>query len=225
MVDSVDSVNSKAAFDLLKAGDADGLRRFLEENSDAAEAVDGNGVSLLMHCMYRGLRDLAAVIGRKKTTVDIYEAASLGDKDALKRFAGQPQDVNSHSKDGFTALHFACFFGQPDAAKWLITNGAAVHTVAANPTSVMALHSAASARNLEAARALLENGAPVNARQQAGWAPIHSAAQNGDRAMVELLLQHGGDPTAANDQGKTPAAVAREAGHPEIAALLLEKTS
>ena len=223
MIDSVDSLTSKAAFDLLKAGDADGLRRFLDENPGAAEAVDGNGVSLLMQCMYRGLRDLAGVIARKKTTVDIFEAASLGDKDALKRFAGQRHDVNSHSKDGFTALHFACFFGQPDAAKWLIANGAAVHSVAANPTSVMPLHSAAAARNLEAARALLENGAPVNARQQAGWAPIHSAAQNGDRAMAELLLQHGADPTAANDQGKTPAAVAREAGHNALAALFPEK--
>jgi len=86
----------------------------------------------------------------------------------------------------------------------------------------MPLHSAASARNLEAARLLLEHGAPgiVNARQQGGWVPIHAAAQNGDRPMVELLLKHGADPKLANDEGKTPAMVAREKGHEEIAALL-----
>jgi ankyrin repeat protein len=86
----------------------------------------------------------------------------------------------------------------------------------------MPLHSAASARNLEAVRLLLEHGAPsiVNARQQRGWVPIHAAAQNGDRPMVELLLQHGADPKLANDEGKTPSMVAREKGHEEIAALL-----
>ena len=102
----------------------------------------------------------------------------------------------------------------------LIENGAAVDAVAANPTQVMPLHSAASARNLEAVRLLLEHGAPVNARQQSGWVPIHAAAQNGDRPMVELLLKHGADPALTNADGKTPAAVAREKGHHEIAALL-----
>ena len=88
----------------------------------------------------------------------------------------------------------------------------------------MPLHSAASARNLEAARLLLERGAPgiVNARQHGGWIPIHAAAANGDRAMVELLLKHRADPKLANDEGKTPAMIAREKGHQEIAALLCE---
>jgi ankyrin repeat protein len=84
----------------------------------------------------------------------------------------------------------------------------------------MPLHSAASARNLDAACVLLEHGAPVNARQQGGWAPLHAAAQNGDRPMVELLLKHRADPTLPNDEGKTSAMVAREKGHEEIAVLL-----
>ena len=126
-----------------------------------------------------------------------------------RRFAA----INSRSNDGFTALHFACFFGQPDAARAADRERSAVDAVAANPMKVMPLHSAASARNLEAARLLLEHGAPVNARQQGGWAPIHAAAQNGDRAMVELMLKHGADPKLANDEGKTPAMVAREKGH------------
>ncbi len=117
-------------------------------------------------------------------------------------------------------MHFACFFGQPEAARLLLESEAAVDTVAANPTQVMPLHSAASARNLEAARLLLDQGAPVNARQQGGWVPIHAAAQNGDRPMVELLLQHHADPTIANDAGKTAAMVAREKGHADIASLL-----
>jgi ankyrin repeat protein len=190
-----------------------------------------------MHSIYRGRRDLAELIASKKKALDIFEAASLGRLDRVQQCLRDASAMNSHaidsraidsssidsrSKDGFTALHFACFFGQPQAARLLIETGAAVDAVAANPTQVMPLHSAASARNLEAARLLLEHGAPgmVNARQQGGWVPIHAAAQNGDRPMIELLLKHQADPKVANDDGKTPAMVAREKGHEEIAALL-----
>jgi ankyrin repeat protein len=213
----------ETCFELLQSGDADGLRRILHQDPAASETRDAAGVSLLMHSLYRGRRDLAELIANKKKALDVFEAAALGRLDRLRQcLRDDPSAINSHSRDGFTALHFACFFGQPDAARLLIEGGAAVDAVAANPTQVMPLHSAASSRNLEAARLLLEHGAPVNARQQAGWVPIHSAAQNGDRPMVELLLQHHADPKLANDDGKTPAMVAREKGHAEIAALLDE---
>ncbi|HEY4841818.1 MAG TPA: ankyrin repeat domain-containing protein [Terriglobales bacterium] len=214
-------------FELLKAGDADGLRRILEKDTGACQARDATGVSLLMLCLYRGQRDLADLIaGRKK--LDIFEAAGLGRTDRLKTciddLPSTGGSIDSASKDGFTALHFACFFGQADAVRMLLEHGAGVDVVAANATRVMALHSAASARNLEAAGLLLERGAPVNARQQGGWVPIHAAAQNGDRAMVELLLRHGADPALANDAGKMAAEVAKEKGHAEIAGLLEKRT-
>ncbi|SRR5208337_4016484 len=213
--------NSQPGFELLRAGDADGLRQLLEQDPAASEARDANGVSLLMHSLYRGRRDLAELIASKKQALDIFEATSLGRLDRVQECLRDTSTISAPSKDGFTALHFACFFGQPEAARLLIASGAAVDAVAANPTRVMPLHSAASARNLEAARLLLEHGAPVNARQQADWVPIHAAAQNGDRPMVDLLLKHHADPKLANDEGKTPAMVAREKGHEELAALLV----
>jgi ankyrin repeat protein len=208
--------DSQRAFELLQAGDADGLRQLLEQNSTASEARDSSGVSLLMHCLYRGRRDLAELIAARKKALNIFEATSLGRLDRLKEHLRDAATINSRSADGFTALHFACFFGQPEATRLLIESGAAIDAVAANPMQVMPLHSAASARNLEAARLLLEHGAPVNARQQSGWVPIHAAAQNGDWPMVELLLKHRADPKLANDEGKTPGMVAREKGHEEI---------
>lgn len=212
--------DTQRCFELLGKGDTDGLRRLLDGNPGLAEARDASGVSLVMHALYRGRRDLAELIAAKKKELDIFEAASLGKLERLKDCACDVAAINSRSNDGFTALHFACYFGQPGAARLLIEKGALVDAVASNPMKVMPLHSAASARNLEAARLLLEHGAPVNARQQGGWVPIHAAAQNGDLAMVELMLQHGADPKVANDDSKTPAMVAKEKGHAEIAALL-----
>ncbi len=217
--------STPSATELLQSGDLDGLRQLLEQDSAAAESRDAAGVSLLMHALYRGQRELAELIASKKKALDQFEAASLGRLDDLKKSIDEEirrdlAAIDARSKDGFTALHFASYFGQPAAARMLIENGAAVDAVAANPTRVMPLHSAASARNLEAVRLLLEHGAPVNARQQSGWAAIHAAAQNGDRPMVELLLKNGADPKIANADAKTPADVARDKGHHEIAALL-----
>ena len=208
------------AFELLQAGDADGLFGLLDEDPAVADARDASGVSLLMQTIYRGRRDLADTIAGKKSELDIFEAASLGRLDQLQECLRDASAIHTMSKDGFTALHFACYFGQPAAARLLLEKDAKVDAVANNPTQLMPLHSATSARNLEAARLLLEHGAPVNARQQLGFVSMHAAAQNGERDMVELLLQHGADVTLANEQGKTPAMVAREKGHTEIAALL-----
>jgi len=212
--------NNDRCFELLGKNDLDSLRRLLESDPACAQARDARGISLLMHSLYRGRRDLAELIAAQKKRLDLFEATSLGRLDHLREMAVDSRAVNSRSPDGFTALHFSCFFGQPEAARILIEGGAAVDAVAANPMAVMPLHSAASARNLEAARLLLEHGAPVNARQQGGWVPIHAAAQNGDRPMVELLLAHHADAKLVNDEGKTPAVVAREKGQADIAALL-----
>jgi len=206
--------------EFLSAGNADGLRRLLELEPECAEGRDANGVSLVMLALYRGRRDMADAVALKKKYLDIFEAAALGRIDRLKELAVDRSAVDARSGDGFTALHFAGFFGQGEAARVLIAAGAAVDAVAANAMKVMPLHSAASARNLEAAQCLLEHGAPVNARQAGGWVPAHAAAQNGDQAMVELLLRHGADVTLVNDDGKTAAVVAREKGHEAVAGML-----
>jgi len=210
---------SQRCFELLQAGDTEGLRRLVDDTPGAAEAKDAAGVSLLMHALYRGRRDLAETIAGKKNELDIFEASSLGRLERLQGFSDAAV-IKSYSKDGFTALHFACYFGQPEAARLLIEKGARVDAVANNATHVMPLHSAASSRNLAAAGLLVEHGAPVNARQQGGWVPIHAAAQNGDQEMVDLLLAHGADVDITNNDGKTPAMVAKDKGHAKIASLL-----
>lgn len=103
--------NSRRAFDLLKAGDVDDLRRLLESDPSVSEATDASGVSLLMHSLYRGHRDLAEAIAGRKESLDIFESAALGRLDQLRACLDETNRhnaINSHSKDGFTALHFAC---------------------------------------------------------------------------------------------------------------------
>ena len=227
---------SEALFRTLQAGDVEGLGLLLEQDPAAAETRDakrrepGHAFHLSRPPRPGGTdreQEESARHFRSRRARPARSAQTMPQREFRESQQVSRPSVNSYSKDGFTALHFACFFGQPAAARLLIENGAGVDAVAANPTQVMPLHSAASARNLEAARLLLEHGSAemVNARQQGGWVPIHAAAQNGDRAMVELLLKHHADPKLTNNDGKTPAMVAREKGHEEMAALLEEYRS
>src|SRR5947199_145668 len=83
-----------------------------------------------------------------------------------------------------------------------------------------ASRSTAPGHSLAVLQALLEHGAPPNAKQQQGWTALHEAAQRGDNDMIALLLKHGADPTVKNDEGVTPVQLAREKGHGEIARTL-----
>ena len=82
---------------------------------------------------------------------------------------------------------------------------------------IIALHSAAAGRHMALVRALLESGAPVNAKQQKNWTALRAAAQNGDQYMVDLLLKYGANPNARSDDGVTPEQLAHAKGHVEIA--------
>lgn len=200
------------------AGDAAEVRALVAADRSLAAARDEHGVSALMHALYRQRKDLAEVLRAGRPDLDVFEASSLGRADIVEELVERDRRlVYARSGDGFTALHFAAFFGEESVARVLLEHHADAGAVANNPMQVMPLHSAAAGRNLAIVRALLEHGAPVNARQEKGWTALHAAAQHGDRAMVELLLKYGANPNAKNDEGHTPDQVASEKGHVEIA--------
>jgi ankyrin repeat protein len=128
--------------------------------------------------------------------------------------------TGAYSDDGFTALHFAAYFGATDAMAALLDAGASTEAVTKNFLTNMPLHAAAAGGRIEACRLLLERGADVNARQHGGYSVLHSPCFVNNREMAELFLAHGADPSAAADDGKTPADVASQQGNIELAALL-----
>lgn len=194
------------------------LRDLLSRDPALAGSRDSAGLSALMHAVYRGRTDAIKLLRECELTLDIFEAAALGDISRLSTLLQQNRAlVNAFGPDGFTPLHLAAFFNQSQAARLLLDHGADPAAVAKNPTRLMPLHSAASGRNLATVRDLLDRGAPVNARQIQGWTPLHSAAQNGQEEVIALLLQHGADLTSKNDEGVSPADVATKAGHLQLA--------
>jgi uncharacterized protein len=200
-------------FEALEAGDVGRVDAMLNSDPSLASARDASGVSALMRALYRFDKALIEAVKRRVDILDVFEAAAFGDIDRLTELLGDESSfVTSYSGDGFTALHFAAFFGRPDAVAMLIERGAEVDALGRGWMTGTAMHSAVSRLHGDIVRLLLEAGANPNVRQSAGWTPLHAAAMNGDLTSVELLLASGADPTASNEEGRSVADLANESG-------------
>jgi ankyrin repeat protein len=204
----------------VQAGDVARVAALVAEHSERAAERDAHGVSALLHACYARRPDIVEALLPHLPALDLLEAAAVGDRRRVAQWLENEEAVDRRSGDGFTALHYAAFFGWPEIAGLLIAAGADVAAVAANPMAVQPLHSAATAPHRAVAERLLAAGADANARQQGGYVPLHATAQNGDQALVELLLSHGADPSLETDDGRSAADIARAAGHEGLAARL-----
>ncbi len=197
----------------VQSGDTGRVRELLAQDASLVSARDSQGVSAIMHSLYRRQTHALKALLENNPPLDIFEAASLGREDLVNELLKQdPSLARQFSSDGFTALHFACYFASGETSALLLEKGADPVAVSRNPMHLMPLHSAASARNAKAAQVLLEHGAGVNAKQEKGWTPLHAAAQNGDQATADILLEHGADPNLANDDGVTAVELAKKSG-------------
>ncbi|KFV52531.1 2-5A-dependent ribonuclease, partial [Tyto alba] len=78
-------------------------------------------------------------------------------------------------------------------------------------------------RNRKSVLELLERGADVNSKAEAGWTPLQSAVQADDEDLVQLLLDKGACPHARKDNGGTAFTEAAIVGNVNILELLLNR--
>src|SRR5450755_4582531 len=125
--------------------------------------------SPILLALYGGDVDEARRLAAAAAVLNVFEAAGLGDADALRELLRQtPSLAGLVGADGFTALHLAAFFGTPECVSALLAAGADPAMPARIPLPVRPRHSAVSGGKAENVRALLAAGAPVDARQQGG---------------------------------------------------------
>jgi ankyrin repeat protein len=208
---------SQEFFAAIHDNDLERVEKLLNGAPSLINARNAGGVSGLMQARYEGRHEIVALLRKKAGELDVFEAATLGDVSQLhKLLAAQPSLAKTYSNDGFTALHLATFFGQPEAAQELMRAGADVNAVANNSMKVAVVNSAAASGRADVVKLVLRAGADANARQQMGYTALHAAAAHDNVEMAQALLDAGADPSAKNDEGQT---AADKAG-PAVASLL-----
>ncbi|HYY91458.1 MAG TPA: ankyrin repeat domain-containing protein [Candidatus Dormibacteraeota bacterium] len=205
----------------IKKSDNQKVLELLKREPSLANAVDADGTSAVFLALYRGNAQLAGEVASRKSIIDVFEAACLGNLELVKRLVDSDISlVKSHSPDGFTALALAAYVGQKDAAEYLISRGADPNSVAKNETGFTALTGAVSQNHNEIARLLIKNGANVNYAYEGGFTPLMHATAAGNVELVKILLDGGADPRIKNGEGRTALGFATENKHRDVVELL-----
>jgi uncharacterized protein len=194
----------------IKAGDVSRVRRLLEDDPRLASARSDAGEPALLLAIYHRQREVADLLVAAGAEIDVFTAAAGGYLDRLQDIVERGSaSVNDFSRDGWTPLHLAAFFGQNPAANYLLDRHADLSAVSRNETGNTPLHAAVAARQTALAELLLSRGADVNASSGGGWRPLHSAANNGDLPSIELLISKGAEINPLSSDGKTPLSMAQ----------------
>lgn len=177
---------------------------------------------VVMHTI--GLMVVASQLVAATEDIALIDAVKAGHSDAIRTAIAERGDVvNASEGDGTTALHWASFLGNVEAAELLIAAGADVNRV--NALGVTALHLAGVNGDGAMVQRLLEAGADPNSALPSGESALMTAARTGAGAAVEALLDGGADPDAIEDnRGQTALMwAAAQGGHPDVVSLLIER--
>jgi uncharacterized protein len=152
-------------------------------------------VSELLKLLYQGKRAEAAELlaTEPRPVLDIFDAAAAGDAERVADLVHADDTLaTAWTADGFTALHYACFFGTAAAAVALLDAGADPDVASRNDMGVRPINSAAAGPEPVATiRALLARGADPNGKQSSGHTALDEARLNHNAELIDLLERHG----------------------------------
>ncbi|TDQ08333.1 ankyrin repeat domain-containing protein [Pedobacter metabolipauper] len=214
-------MNSQQLENLIAENNTQEIIDLLNSNPQLARAATSHGTSPLLLACYYKKPEIAQIIAKFIDDITLFEACALGSSEIVQQqILKDPESIHTFSNDGFTPLGLAAYFGHEHIVELLIANGGEVNNPTNNGFNVFPIHSAVAARNFNITKMLIDAGAEVNVKQQAGFTPLHGAAQYGDIEIIILLLEHNANLHERMEGGKLPADIAREKGFLEIAEIL-----
>ncbi len=210
-----------AIFEAIKSGELSLVASLLDADPARANERNEQGTTAFAFSVYMRKPEMTALLEQRGADVDIFAAAMVG-RTALvsELLEGNKGLATLLSRDGWTALHLAAFFGHLEAARALLNKGAVVNARSTNAMKNMPLHAAAAGRSVAVVKLLLERGASVNAQQHGGWTTLHAAAASGDLEMVMALVEVGGDAAVRADNQQRPLDLALTKGQQAVVEFL-----
>ena len=128
--------------------------------------------------------------------------------------------VDAHGKP--SPIHYASFYGLPNATRELILEGADVNSRARGYTPLI-LASENRRDCVKIIQLLLEHGAEVNARDDLDNTALTSAMYYDNGAIARTLLDYGADIDAQNNNGETALIIASRCSSSGMVRLLLDR--
>ena len=181
-----------------------------------------------MRCAHTGLAALlfalwlpATVFGAETSRdLELIAAAKKADTAAVRTLLNQGANVNARYGDGTTALHWAVYRGNREAADLLIRSGAMVNAV--TDIGITPLWVACSNAGTPLIARLLEAGADPNIAPPTNGSPLMVASRTGNAEAVRLLIAHRADVNAKEaERGQTALMWAVAERHPDVVRELL----
>jgi uncharacterized protein len=167
-------------FELIDAGDAEGLRAALAADPHSAAAHDEQGLTAVMRAAYRG-PDVLDAIRTADPPLEPFDRIVVGESEGLPA-------PDAWTPDGFTPLHIAAFAHNVEATRRLLAAGADPNVLStASFARVTPLGTCAFAGANDVARVLLEHGADRTLTADDGFTPLDAALENGNDELAALL--------------------------------------
>jgi uncharacterized protein len=147
-------------FELIDAGDAQGVRALLAADPATAAEHDDQGLTALMRAAYRG-GDVFDAVRAAKPPLEPFDRIIVGESEGLP-------SPDAWTPDGFTPLHIAAFAHNVEAARALLEAGADPNVIAtASFARVTPLGTCAFAGATDVAELLLAHGADPDIKETA----------------------------------------------------------
>jgi ankyrin repeat protein len=150
----------------------------------------------------------------------VADAASRGDKAAVKALLKSAADVNAAQGDGMTALHWAAMSGDLELAQMLVFAGANVRATT-RLGAYTPLFLASQQGHAPVIEALLKAGSDVKLGTPNGTSPLMVAAASGKVDAVKVLIEAGADVNAVDGvRSQTPLMYAAAANRADVITLI-----
>ncbi len=202
----------------------------LEKKHAAVGALDLQGETPLHHALMHRSPSMVALLLAHGADVNqrdrdgwapLMTAAYYDDAADVKVLAARGADPNAVSAQNLTPLGIAVQYRKDGAAVALIEAGADTgRPIGEGAYTPLMLATANDSPRV--ARALIEKGADVNARNSGGVTALMIAAAGGRVDMATLLVGAGADVAAQTDRGDTALSIARAKGDEQLIRLLSE---
>jgi len=205
----------------VKSGDTARVKELLARDAALAETETDEG-SLLLTGIYYGAREAVRLLREHRPTLDVFEAAALGDMAQLADILDSAPDLaDAYNQQGLTPLGLAAFLGRVQALALLLDRGADINRVSRSTVPFVprntALHAALASGNEDAAALLIDRDADINALDSNGQTPLHLVAFGGLARSAQHLLARGARLDVRDKQGRTPLQIAQDKEHRAVA--------